>query len=57
MYILHSRSNYYIGFKSMKHKVKNEIHEKMKLCFVSTFIIAYINDVKFKYKNIMQQLY
>ncbi len=41
----------------MKHRVKNEIHEKIKLCFVSRLMIAYINDVKFEYTKIMQKLY
>ncbi len=34
----------------MKHTMKNKIHLKL-ICFVFTFIIAYINDVKFKYKT------
>ncbi len=32
---LHSRLNYYIGFKLMKHKMTNKIHILKLICFVS----------------------
>jgi hypothetical protein len=32
VYFLHSRLNYYIGFKSMKHRMINKIHEINMFC-------------------------
>jgi len=36
---------------------KKSMNFEINICFVFGLIIAYINDVKVKYKNIMQQLY